>query len=68
MEDKTPNGYPLPHRDNIASEDVMRIREAIEQIDADLRQGDGATAQTQRQLDRHLFEQRIKLWRDDELE
>lgn len=32
----TPRGYPLPSPDNIAREDATRIREAIQQIDADV--------------------------------
>lgn len=33
--DITPRNYPLPHPDNIAVQDVSRIRAAIENIDTD---------------------------------
>ncbi|WP_254229768.1 hypothetical protein [Wolbachia pipientis] len=34
--DETRRGYPLPHPENIAVEDVVRIRRAIEKIDEDI--------------------------------
>ncbi|WP_353274742.1 hypothetical protein [Wolbachia endosymbiont (group B) of Hofmannophila pseudospretella] len=34
--DKTSREYPLPHPENIAVEDVVRIRRAIEKIDEDI--------------------------------
>ncbi|WP_250295908.1 hypothetical protein [Wolbachia endosymbiont of Oedothorax gibbosus] len=34
--DQTKRGYPLPHPGNIAVEDVVRIRRAIEKIDEDM--------------------------------
>lgn len=33
---ETPRGYELPHPENIASQDVLRIRNAITDIDADV--------------------------------
>ncbi|MBB4398746.1 hypothetical protein [Bradyrhizobium sp. ERR14] len=44
--DNSTRGYPLPHPDNIAREDAQRIREAIEQISADMTamEGDSAVA------------------------
>lgn len=47
--------YPLPHPDNIAAEDVSRIREAIILIDQDIT----ALEDKQRVLDKTL--ERLKL-------
>lgn len=33
---ETARGYELPHPDNIASQDVVRIRNAITDIDSDV--------------------------------
>lgn len=44
MDDITPNRhYPLPHPDNPLSEDVVRLRETITRIDADMAQQAAAT-------------------------
>lgn len=63
METETPRHYPLPHKDNVASQDVMRIREAIQRIDADITENTQQDAALQSQLKQHLFETRIDLWR-----
>lgn len=63
METETPRHYPLPHKDNSASQDVMRIREAIQRIDTDTTSGEEKHAALQSRLDQHLFETRIDLWR-----
>lgn len=64
--DETQRHYPLPHKDNIASEDVMRIRKAIEKIDEDMTQSEQAEQQSDETIRKHIFEQTIELWRDDE--
>ena len=33
-DDRTPQGWPLPHRDNLLTDDVGRIREALQAADA----------------------------------
>ncbi len=33
-DDRTPQGWPLPHRDNLLTDDVGRIRKAFEMADA----------------------------------
>lgn len=63
METETPRHYPLPHPENIASQDVMRIRESIEKIDADITENERNQKALQKQLKQHLFEQLIDLWR-----
>lgn len=35
-EDKTERGYLLPHPENIAVKDVVRIRTTIEKVDEDI--------------------------------
>ncbi len=34
--DQSPRGYELPHPDNVASSDVVRIRNALVSIDDDI--------------------------------
>ena len=34
--DQSPRGYELPHPDNVASSDVVRIRNALVSIDEDI--------------------------------
>lgn len=63
MEEKTPHGYPLPHKDNIASEDAMRIREAIEKIDEDIQKSEEKESDMKQKLTTHIFEEKIGLWR-----
>lgn len=63
METETPRHYPLPHKENVACQDVMRIREAIQRIDSDMTTGEEKHAALQSQLKQHLFEMRIDLWR-----
>jgi phosphohistidine phosphatase SixA len=62
MEEQTPHGFPLPHKDNIASSDVMRIRETIEKVDENLSQQEEACEKLQKNFDRHHFEQFLNLW------
>lgn len=64
MEEQTVRGYPLPHKDNIASQDVMRIREALEKIDQGLSETSQGESELQKKLEKHLFEQQIGLWED----
>ena len=40
----TPRGYPLPHPDNIAAEDALRLRTALIAIDSDVTAGAAAVA------------------------
>tara|TARA_B100001564_G_scaffold332522_1_gene319489 strand:+ start:524 stop:697 length:174 start_codon:yes stop_codon:yes gene_type:complete len=36
--DVTDRGYELPHPDNVASSDVVRIRNALGSVDSDVRE------------------------------
>jgi hypothetical protein len=60
--DSTERGFPLPHKDNIASADVMRIRDAIENIDEDLSEQENEHEQLKQNFDKHNFEQFLNLW------
>ncbi len=60
-DDRTPQGWPLPNRDNLLTDDVGRIRDAIAAADA-------ATAAQRQQIEalerraaRHEFEHFIGL-------
>lgn len=63
MEEKTSHGYPLPHKDNIASEDAMRILEAIEKIDEDIQKSEEKESDMNQKLRAHILEEKIGLWR-----
>jgi hypothetical protein len=62
METETIRGFPLPHKDNIASSDVMRIRESLEKIDEDLSEQENDHEILKRKFDKHNFEQFLNLW------
>lgn len=32
-DDTTPRGYPLPHPDHLLSDDALRLRAVVEQVD-----------------------------------
>lgn len=63
METETPRHYPLPHKDNIASQDVMRIRVALEKIDADVERNEQADLELKARFDRSEMENMLNLWR-----
>lgn len=63
MKSETPRNYPLPHKESIASQDVMRIRESLEKIDADITENEQNQIDLQKQFKKHLFEMFIDLWR-----
>ena len=57
MNDTTPRGLKLPHKDNIASQDVMRIRESLENIDEDLSEQEENHEKLEQRFARHRLEQ-----------
>ena len=57
--DETRRGYPLPHPENIAVEDVVRIRRAIERIDEDMSKGDN---NLKKAFERLNFETFLNFW------
>ncbi|WP_419247464.1 hypothetical protein ACJZL1_02865 [Wolbachia endosymbiont of Rhagoletis indifferens] len=52
-------GYPLPHPENIAVEDVVRIRRAIEKIDEDMSEREN---DLQKAFERLNFETFLNFW------
>jgi 6-pyruvoyl-tetrahydropterin synthase len=58
----TPRGFPLPHKENIARQDVMRIRESLEKIDEDLSTQEQAHEQLKNNVDKQVLEQFLNFW------
>ncbi|WP_214303306.1 MULTISPECIES: hypothetical protein [unclassified Wolbachia] len=58
-DDKTSRGYPLPHPENIAVEDVVRIRRAIEKIDEDMSEREN---ELKSNFERFRFETFLNFW------
>ncbi|WP_353283907.1 hypothetical protein [Wolbachia endosymbiont (group A) of Lypha dubia] len=57
--DETKRGYPLPHPENIAVQDVVRIRRAIEKIDEDMSERDN---NLKKAFERLNFETFLNFW------
>ncbi|WP_281508665.1 hypothetical protein [Wolbachia endosymbiont (group B) of Pandemis cinnamomeana] len=62
--DQTKRGYPLPHPENIAVQDVVRIRRAIEKIDEDITEREDEHNQLKNNFKRFRFETFLNLWND----
>ncbi|WP_341814800.1 MULTISPECIES: hypothetical protein [unclassified Wolbachia] len=58
-DDETKRGYPLPHPENIAAQDVVRIRRAIEKIDEDMSERDN---NLKKAFERLNFETFLNFW------
>lgn len=59
---RTSRGYQLPHPENIAKYDVVRIRESFMQIDADLNHVEAFCNEAKSTADKEKFEEFIGLW------
>ncbi|WP_264685695.1 MULTISPECIES: hypothetical protein [unclassified Wolbachia] len=57
--DQTKRGYPLPHPENIAVQDVVRIRRAIEKIDEDITERED---ELKNNFKRFRFETFLNFW------
>ncbi|WP_341823158.1 hypothetical protein [Wolbachia endosymbiont (group A) of Clivina fossor] len=57
--DQTKRGYPLPHPENIAVQDVVRIRRAIEKIDEDITERED---ELKNNFERFRFETFLNFW------
>lgn len=57
--DQTKRGYPLPHPENIAVEDVVRIRRTIEKIDEDMSERED---ELKNNFERFRFETFLNFW------
>ncbi|WP_353281938.1 hypothetical protein [Wolbachia endosymbiont (group B) of Horisme vitalbata] len=60
--DKTSRDYPLPHPENIAVQDVVRIRRAIEKIDEDITEREDEHNQLKNNFKRFRFETFLNFW------
>ena len=60
--DETSRGYPLPHPENIAAQDVVRIRRAIEKIDEDMSKGENKHNNLKKAIERFSFETFLNFW------
>ncbi|WP_264682430.1 MULTISPECIES: hypothetical protein [unclassified Wolbachia] len=60
--DQSKRGYTLPHPENIAVEDVVRIRRAIEKIDEDITEREDEHNQLKNNFKRFRFEDFLNLW------
>jgi hypothetical protein len=54
--------YPLPHPQNIASQDVVRIREAFGAVDADVATVEANITRLRAELNQEKFEKFLGLW------
>ncbi|WP_338482464.1 MULTISPECIES: hypothetical protein [unclassified Wolbachia] len=60
--DQTKRGYPLPHPENIAVQDVVSIRRAIEKIDEDITEREDEHNQLKNNFKRFRFETFLNFW------
>jgi hypothetical protein len=56
IDDRTIRDYPLPHPENIAKHDVVRLREAFIAVDADMNRFDAICTKLNSAFDREKFE------------
>ncbi|WP_341823818.1 hypothetical protein [Wolbachia endosymbiont (group A) of Agelastica alni] len=61
--DQTKRGYPLPHPENIAVQDVVRIRTTIEKIDEDIAKRENEHNQLKKAFERFSFETFLNFWK-----
>ncbi len=59
---ETRRGYPLPHPENIAVQDVVRIRTTIEKIDEDITEREDKHNQLKSNFERFSFETFLNFW------
>lgn len=62
MKDLSKRGYKLPHPDNIAAQDVVRIRDTITAVDADISEREAEHKKLKEEFKRFKFE--TFLWND----
>ena len=61
-QEHTPRGYPLPHPEQLLSEDVLNLREALTRIDADVAAQEATSQQGQNQLTERLRRQQLRVF------
>lgn len=62
IDEKTSRNYPLPHPENIAKRDVVRLREAFIAVDADIGDLEVICTKLNDAYDREKFEEFIGMW------
>lgn len=60
--DQTSRGYLLPHPENIASKDVVRIRTTIEKVDEDISERENEHNNLKNTFERLNFETFLNFW------
>lgn len=60
--DQTDRGYLLPHPENIAVQDVVRIRRTIEKVNEDLTERENEHNLLKNNFKRFSFETFLNLW------
>ncbi|UPA54469.1 hypothetical protein MWH06_03870 [Wolbachia pipientis] len=60
--DQSKRGYTLPHPENIAVQDVVRIRTTIEKIDEDITEREDEHNQLKNNFKRFRFETFLNFW------
>jgi len=60
--DQSKRGYTLPHPENIAVQDVVRIRTTIEKIDEDITEREDEHNQPKNNFKRFRFETFLNFW------
>jgi hypothetical protein len=62
IDERTFRNYPLPHPENIAKHDVVRMREAFVAVDADISVIETVIAQNNAEKKREEIEEFLGLW------
>ncbi|MBC6685713.1 hypothetical protein H9I48_00310 [Wolbachia pipientis] len=60
--EETKRGYPLPHPENIAAQDVIRIRTTIEKVDEDMSERESEHNNLKSNFERFSFETFLNFW------
>ncbi|WCR54466.1 MAG: hypothetical protein PG981_001488 [Wolbachia endosymbiont of Ctenocephalides orientis wCori] len=63
--DQTNRGYLLPHPENIAAEDVVRIRQTTQAIDDDITKRENEHVNLKNTFERFSFETFLNLWSNE---
>jgi hypothetical protein len=62
IDDKTTRNYPLPHPENIAKHDVVRMREAFINVDADINAIEAIVMRNEAEKKQKEIEEFLGLW------
>ena len=62
INENTSRNYPLPHPENIAKQDVLRMREAFIAVDSDMNSVNSICTKLNENYKREKFESFIEFW------